>query len=295
MAGACRGPGRHGALRRPGAAAPPDRRAGRVVRGTGHGLAPRAHRGGPAAGQGRQRTRQGPAERQGRGVPAVTPHRGAVRRLRRAARRPLRAQERPPRRPLPGEVPGPPVPRGGRRDLRRLRRPRARRAMGARPSTSWSARRPAASSWPSRRRASWALRGIFAEEVKDADGTARREFRRGFHLEPGERVLLVDDILTTGGSLLAMLPPIEASGARARPRRRSSSTAPGARAAWPRRPAAASTPSTRCGRSTSRPTSPVPATCPACAAGVPLEAPGSSGIEAPDRASRSAPSAARRA
>jgi orotate phosphoribosyltransferase len=54
-------------------------------------------------------------------------------------------------------------------------------------------------------------RGIFAEEVRDADGT-RREFRRGFSVEPGERVLLVDDILTTGGSLLAMIPAVEAQG-----------------------------------------------------------------------------------
>jgi orotate phosphoribosyltransferase len=56
------------------------------------------------------------------------------------------------------------------------------------------------------------VRAIFAEEVKDADGTPRREFRRGFRIEPGERVLLVDDILTTGGSLLAMLPAVEAMG-----------------------------------------------------------------------------------
>jgi len=56
------------------------------------------------------------------------------------------------------------------------------------------------------------VRSIFAEEVTDADGTARREFRRGFRIEPGERVLLVDDILTTGGSLLAMLPAVEAMG-----------------------------------------------------------------------------------
>ncbi len=56
------------------------------------------------------------------------------------------------------------------------------------------------------------VRGIFAEEVRDADGTAHREFRRGFRIEPGERVLLVDDILTTGGSLLAMLPPVESAG-----------------------------------------------------------------------------------
>src|SRR5690349_24041096 len=56
------------------------------------------------------------------------------------------------------------------------------------------------------------VRSIFAEEVHDADGTTRREFRRGFTIRPGERVLLVDDILTTGGSLLAMLPAVEAMG-----------------------------------------------------------------------------------
>ncbi|HYM84849.1 MAG TPA: orotate phosphoribosyltransferase [Candidatus Dormibacteraeota bacterium] len=55
-------------------------------------------------------------------------------------------------------------------------------------------------------------RAIFAEEVRDPDGTIRREFRRGFAIRPGERVLLVDDILTTGGSILAMLPAVEATG-----------------------------------------------------------------------------------
>ena len=56
------------------------------------------------------------------------------------------------------------------------------------------------------------VRAIFAEEVRADDGTASRAFRRGFRIEPGERVLLVDDILTTGGSLLAMLPAVEAMG-----------------------------------------------------------------------------------
>ncbi len=55
-------------------------------------------------------------------------------------------------------------------------------------------------------------RAIFAEEVRGDDGVARREFRRGFTIEPGERVVLVDDILTTGGSLLAMIPAVEAAG-----------------------------------------------------------------------------------
>lgn len=40
------------------------------------------------------------------------------------------------------------------------------------------------------------VRGIFAE--KEGQG---RAFRRGFTISPGERVLLVDDILTTGGSV----------------------------------------------------------------------------------------------
>src|SRR2546427_12542501 len=56
------------------------------------------------------------------------------------------------------------------------------------------------------------VRGIFAGEVGAADGHIHREFRRGFRIEPGERLLLVDDILTTGGSLVAMLPAVEAAG-----------------------------------------------------------------------------------
>lgn len=56
------------------------------------------------------------------------------------------------------------------------------------------------------------LRAIFAEEVRTPEGAVRREFRRGFSIEPGERVMLVDDILTTGGSLLAIIPAVEALG-----------------------------------------------------------------------------------
>ena len=41
------------------------------------------------------------------------------------------------------------------------------------------------------------VRGIFAEK----EGTSGRAFRRGFSVKPGERVLIVDDILTTGGSI----------------------------------------------------------------------------------------------
>jgi orotate phosphoribosyltransferase len=40
------------------------------------------------------------------------------------------------------------------------------------------------------------LRGIFAEK-----SAAGREFQRGFQVQPGERTLIVDDVLTTGGSI----------------------------------------------------------------------------------------------
>ncbi len=41
------------------------------------------------------------------------------------------------------------------------------------------------------------VRGIFAEKVERGG----REFRRGFRIAPGERVLIVDDVMTAGGSL----------------------------------------------------------------------------------------------
>lgn len=40
------------------------------------------------------------------------------------------------------------------------------------------------------------VRGIFAERAEGG-----RAFRRGFGIRPGERVLVVDDVLTTGGSV----------------------------------------------------------------------------------------------
>jgi len=51
-------------------------------------------------------------------------------------------------------------------------------------------------------------RGIFAESE---DG--KRVLRRGFALKPGERVLLVDDILTTGGSIRDTMKVISDAGA----------------------------------------------------------------------------------
>jgi orotate phosphoribosyltransferase len=124
------------------------------------------------------------------------------------------------------------------------------------------------------------VRAIFAEEVKDAEGTTRREFRRGFRIEPGERVLLVDDILTTGGALLAMLPAVEAMGGEIvecavlvdrSSRDTNTLTSPTTGRTYPLRSL------WRLDLPTYEPGA---ATCPLCAAGVPLQTPGSSGTGA---------------
>jgi orotate phosphoribosyltransferase len=120
------------------------------------------------------------------------------------------------------------------------------------------------------------LRSIFAEEVRDDDGAARREFRRGFTILPGERVLLVDDILTTGGSLLAMIPAVEALGGDIvecavlvdRGGGRATLTSPTTGRRYPLRSL----------WQLDLPTyEPGAATCPRCASGDPLYAPGSTG------------------
>jgi orotate phosphoribosyltransferase len=120
---------------------------------------------------------------------------------------------------------------------------------------------------------------IFAEEVRRPDASTAREFRRGFRIEPGERVLLVDDILTTGGSLLAMIPAVEAmggeivecaviadrSGGMATLTSPVSGRAYALDALW----------------RLDLPTyEPGPGSCPGCASGIPLHAPGSSGTGA---------------
>ncbi len=50
------------------------------------------------------------------------------------------------------------------------------------------------------------VRGIFAEK----EG-AQRAFRRGFAISPGERVLIVDDILTTGNSIREVMAAVTES------------------------------------------------------------------------------------
>lgn len=52
------------------------------------------------------------------------------------------------------------------------------------------------------------VRGIFAER----DGAGGRAFQRDFRLAAGERVLVVDDILTSGASVRDTLAAVEAGG-----------------------------------------------------------------------------------
>jgi len=52
------------------------------------------------------------------------------------------------------------------------------------------------------------VRGIFAEK----DDSGRRVFRRGFSIDPGERVLIVDDIFTTGGSVRDVIDAVDKLG-----------------------------------------------------------------------------------
>ena len=51
------------------------------------------------------------------------------------------------------------------------------------------------------------VRGIFAEKVQEG-----RRFGRGFRVAPGERTLVVDDVLTTGSSIRDVLEAVRAQG-----------------------------------------------------------------------------------
>jgi orotate phosphoribosyltransferase len=53
------------------------------------------------------------------------------------------------------------------------------------------------------------LRGIIAERNPDGPG---RRIQRDFRLEPGERVLVVDDVLTSGGSVRDTLEAVRLAG-----------------------------------------------------------------------------------
>jgi orotate phosphoribosyltransferase len=53
------------------------------------------------------------------------------------------------------------------------------------------------------------VRGIFAEKEPGAE---TRSFRRDFKISPGERVLIVDDILTTGKSIREVIDAVASTG-----------------------------------------------------------------------------------
>ena len=59
------------------------------------------------------------------------------------------------------------------------------------------------------------VRGIFAEkeDVQTGDRRAEgRRFGRGFHVDSGERTLVVDDVLTTGGSIRDVIDAVRREG-----------------------------------------------------------------------------------
>src|SRR5712692_1631085 len=64
--------------------------------------------------------------------------------------------------------------------------------------------------WPQETERLCGTRAVYAERDEHGPG---RVFRRGFQLRPGERVLVVDDIMTTGGSVQETMDAVRAAGA----------------------------------------------------------------------------------
>jgi orotate phosphoribosyltransferase len=105
------------------------------------------------------------------------------------------------------------------------------------------------------------LRAVYAERSESGRG---REFRRGFELGPGERVLVVDDIMTTGGSVQETIDAVRAAGA----------DVVGAAVLVDRSGGAARLDVPLHALWTVEITTHAPAECPLCAEGVPLTKPG---------------------
>jgi orotate phosphoribosyltransferase len=105
-------------------------------------------------------------------------------------------------------------------------------------------------------------RAVYAERDDAGSG---RVFRRGFQLAPGERVLVVDDVLSTGGSLDETIAAVRAAGA----------TVVGAAVLVDRSGGTAHTPGVpRFALWETSIESYAPGECPQCAAGEPVTKPG---------------------
>lgn len=106
------------------------------------------------------------------------------------------------------------------------------------------------------------VRGIFAEK----EGSSRRAFKRGFAISPGERVLVVDDVLTTGKSIREVLALVAGQGGVV--------AGIGVLVDRSEQEPDLGAPLFSCLRQTTATYS--PSDCPLCAAGIPLDEPGGS-------------------
>jgi len=112
------------------------------------------------------------------------------------------------------------------------------------------------------------VRGIFAEK----DEAGARVFRRGFIIEPGEKVLVVDDIMTTGGSVMEVITAVKKLGG--------TIAGVGVLVHRPAHPIDFGVPFFAC--HTAEVISYQPSACPLCKAGIPLVKPGSSRQGSPE-------------
>jgi orotate phosphoribosyltransferase len=114
------------------------------------------------------------------------------------------------------------------------------------------------------------LRAVYAERTEIGHG---REFRRGFELGADERVIVVDDIMTTGGSVYETIDAVRSAGARV----------VGAAVLVDRSGGAAHLDVPLHALWTVNIPTYAPAECPQCAAGVPLTKPGTTPAPAVSR------------